>query len=277
MATIRNLALDRTGTFDLKKEELEFAQKSRITEKMIPKKIHEVILMARFVNQVCEEQKMDNVVDIGAGEGYISHLLAQLYKKRVIAVEGNQKIIDAGVARMKKIDYWLKYREEKAQGLHSTKHEQKTEDLLPTKVEDDPLELDLDSLQIETTTKKQKEHKIVNFVPLQDKISQTKQSVDFLHFIFSPKNVDEFQSKINFGKPFAMIGYFLAIFVVILISLHTCGNFALMVMDLFLKAKDCKSLIGLGCCYHCLIDSTFLLFVNIFRRWKIWTSSRWKN
>lgn len=54
---------------------------------MSPKKIHEVSRMASFIITKCEELNIHKVIDIGAGQGYLSHLLVTAGNLNVVAVE----------------------------------------------------------------------------------------------------------------------------------------------------------------------------------------------
>ena len=49
-------------------------------------------------------------MDIGAGEGYVSHYISQEYGYRVIAVESNCQIAESGEIRAERITKVLKKR-----------------------------------------------------------------------------------------------------------------------------------------------------------------------
>lgn len=139
---------------------------------MSPKKVHEVLTMAQLVGAVCKEEKINEVVDIGAGEGYISHMLAKIFNLKVTAVEANEKIIASGKNRIQTADYWMQHRKEK----HS---------------------------EFNVQNKKN--------ISLKDKISQMPLSIEFLHFVCSWGNLKEFEEKLSHHKDFALVGYFFTV------------------------------------------------------------------
>ncbi len=94
-------------------EEMAIIRDPSIKNEMSPKKVHEVLTMAQLVGSLCKELKIKEVVDIGAGEGYISHMLAKIFGLQVTAIEGNPKIIESGKNRVQTADYWMQRRKEK--------------------------------------------------------------------------------------------------------------------------------------------------------------------
>lgn len=54
---------------------------------MSPKKIHEVSRLADYIITKCNELGVRKVIDIGAGQGYLSHLLVTAGNLNVVAVE----------------------------------------------------------------------------------------------------------------------------------------------------------------------------------------------
>jgi hypothetical protein len=87
---------------------------------------------------------------------------------------------------------------------------------------------------------------------LKDKIAQMPLSIEFLHFVCSWQNLTEFEEKLTNRSNFALVGY---IYIVPFnnFSLHTCGDFAVMLMESFLKCKNAQLLVSIGCCYHCFV------------------------
>ena len=76
----------------------------------------------------------------------------------------------------------------------------------------------------------------------------------FVTYVLKHDNLSQFQeyvkqylvNKEQEIQPFTIIG------------LHTCGNLAWMVLDLFLQSKDAAAVIDIGCCYHAYIDGNCL-------------------
>lgn len=60
--------------------------------------------MTKLVNYVCQACNLQNVVDLGAGEGYISHTLTVDYQLKVAAVECNNDTMVKGESRAKRLD-----------------------------------------------------------------------------------------------------------------------------------------------------------------------------
>ncbi|XP_055334561.1 probable methyltransferase-like protein 25 isoform X2 [Paramacrobiotus metropolitanus] len=58
-----------------------------LTYGMSPKKYHEVSRMAVIVSQICRQQDIQYVVDLGAGMGYLDCVMCDVYGLNVIAVE----------------------------------------------------------------------------------------------------------------------------------------------------------------------------------------------
>ncbi|KAL7746349.1 hypothetical protein RI367_008279 [Sorochytrium milnesiophthora] len=54
---------------------------------MTPKKVHEVELLAGYIAQMCTTRGINRLVDIGAGQGYLSSVLALKYGLHVIGVD----------------------------------------------------------------------------------------------------------------------------------------------------------------------------------------------
>ncbi|XP_044747596.1 protein RRNAD1 isoform X2 [Coccinella septempunctata] len=60
----------------------------RKNHRLSHKKHHEIISLAPLVAEFCAEADTHQVIDIGAGLGYLSHMLAEDYNCSVLAIEG---------------------------------------------------------------------------------------------------------------------------------------------------------------------------------------------
>jgi len=204
--------------------------------------------MGNFISFVCNFMKVNVVVDIGAGEGYISHILFNQYHLNVVAIEGNNSFIQYGERRINMVNKLLENRD-----------------------------------------KKKIEKKRVEDLPVKEK---NRSQVFFLPYVFDRNNIPEFQkqlspllSKLNQDIYFSEI-HSLKLETIastlindptresstrerimnenttasnnternfVIIGLHTCGNLAWTLMDLFLNS-EAVAMIGIGCCYHSLVD-----------------------
>ncbi|CAO3600277.1 unnamed protein product [Absidia cylindrospora] len=85
--TTRSLSLSRrSGLGD------KFARSidKHIKPGMTAKKIHEVERMAPLINEVARSENIGHVVDLGAGQGYLSRTVAFQYDLEVVAVDGSE-------------------------------------------------------------------------------------------------------------------------------------------------------------------------------------------
>lgn len=57
---------------------------------MNPKKIHETSRLTPFITQKAQEHSISSIVDLGAGQGYLSHLLITRSGLQVTAIEGRE-------------------------------------------------------------------------------------------------------------------------------------------------------------------------------------------
>jgi hypothetical protein len=70
---------------------------------MNSKKKHEVDILANLISHVCEEQNTTRVVDIGAGQGYLAHILACNYNLNVYVIDSNTSQIQNSQARTQRL------------------------------------------------------------------------------------------------------------------------------------------------------------------------------
>eukprot|EP01114_Cavostelium_apophysatum_P023889 TRINITY_DN9151_c0_g1_i1.p1 TRINITY_DN9151_c0_g1~~TRINITY_DN9151_c0_g1_i1.p1 ORF type:complete len:575 (-),score=129.37 TRINITY_DN9151_c0_g1_i1:21-1745(-) len=205
-----------------------------IKHEMKEKKRHEVIKMSRLTKEVCKSVGAKTVVDIGAGEGYISHYLAHKYGLDVIAIESNSAIVESGAKRMQTVNRLYRGKRkrerekmEQEQTLENDKSEHQTSDeqhrtnkkVITTDVNDEPEAL---PQFVTKTLTNSNLHEITEMIRKKDEETTTANSE-------------------STTPVFAFIG------------LHTCGNLANMLIQLFLKS-DATALIDVGCCYHVEID-----------------------
>ncbi|KAI3688441.1 hypothetical protein L2E82_46021 [Cichorium intybus] len=76
-----------------------------ITQGMNPKKRHEIEALAAVVSSVAQDVKTNTVIDVGAGQGYLSQVLSFEYQLSVIAIDASShhgRITQARAQRIKK-------------------------------------------------------------------------------------------------------------------------------------------------------------------------------
>lgn len=78
-----SIGLVRQSENALQKAELD----NNVRLGMSLKKIHEVEIMAKYVSDLASNRSIDNVVDVGAGQGYLSSVLAFKYGLTVLGVD----------------------------------------------------------------------------------------------------------------------------------------------------------------------------------------------
>lgn len=76
--------------------------------KMNPKKIHEVARLAKQVKLLADKLAVNSIVDVGAGQGYLSHLLVTQCNLSVTAIEAREHNAHIAKKRADRIDHLLK-------------------------------------------------------------------------------------------------------------------------------------------------------------------------
>ncbi|KAJ8924111.1 hypothetical protein NQ315_006893 [Exocentrus adspersus] len=66
------------------------------------KKLHEITSLAPLIDDVCRGNNVDSIIDIGAGLGYLSHLLHDNYKRTVLGVECSAEYVDLAYKNQQK-------------------------------------------------------------------------------------------------------------------------------------------------------------------------------
>lgn len=75
---------------------------------MSPKKIHETSRLAPFISEQLSSQGINKVIDLGAGQGYLSFLLASRFSLQVTAIEGRKHNSEMSQKRADRISKALK-------------------------------------------------------------------------------------------------------------------------------------------------------------------------
>lgn len=69
----------------------QLALPEELTDRMKTKKINEVSVAAAYIHNVCSENNITHIVDMGSGQGYLSVTLARLFPSlRILAIDGSE-------------------------------------------------------------------------------------------------------------------------------------------------------------------------------------------
>lgn len=75
---------------------------------MSPKKIHETSRLGAFIIEKASELSISHIIDLGAGQGYLSHFLSSTANLKVTAIEGKDHNSSQSQKRAEKINKALK-------------------------------------------------------------------------------------------------------------------------------------------------------------------------
>lgn len=92
---------------DVQKEELNHVLSCGMKEK----KKYEVERLAHLIATTAQETKSSMVVDIGSGQGFLSHVLAAKYKLNVVGIDYNSHVSEKANVRKEKLEYKMKQAE----------------------------------------------------------------------------------------------------------------------------------------------------------------------
>lgn len=88
---------------ELQPSNLEDTTEDIFTDYMNPKKIHEVAVMAKYINETCDKSKGRVVIDAGGGLGYLSQWLAYNYNFKVLGIDSNKSNSENASKRSNKV------------------------------------------------------------------------------------------------------------------------------------------------------------------------------
>ncbi|KAG8578194.1 hypothetical protein GDO81_010415 [Engystomops pustulosus] len=99
---------------------------------MNDKKSHEVGIMSQFVVALANVYGIKQVIDLGAGKGYLSSYLSMRYDLKVYGIDSSHTNTDGANERNRKLKkYWKVYKTDARTTSKAKKSDQKTEGLLP--------------------------------------------------------------------------------------------------------------------------------------------------
>jgi len=191
---------------------------------MNPKKIYEVKVLAALINTIAKNNKINNILDIGAGQAYLSSVLAYQHNLRVLGVDCNEIQICGASTRNEYI--------KRALAFNSAKKKKATEnDAINENNEiDDEKSID-DNNNNNNNNKKQigKLYMCNRLVTENDTFSSLIEEITKHEEIIDPQ-----ESWLTCG-------------------LHACGDLTPSMIKLFLKGTS-SAFVGIGCCYNLLTE-----------------------
>ncbi|KAM9311604.1 putative methyltransferase-like protein 25 [Gastrophryne carolinensis] len=100
---------------------------------MNDKKSHEVIIMSRLVEGIANAYKVKQVIDLGAGKGYLSSYLSMRYDLNVYGIDSSHTNTDGANKRNRKLKkYWKAYKTNARTTSKAQQYDQKKDSLLTT-------------------------------------------------------------------------------------------------------------------------------------------------
>ncbi|KAM5170605.1 putative methyltransferase-like protein 25 isoform 2-T2 [Mantella aurantiaca] len=100
---------------------------------MNDKKSHEVVIMSQLVEGIANIYQIKQVIDLGAGKGYLSSYLSMRYGLKVYGIDSSHTNTDGANKRNRKLKkYWQAYKTNARTTSKEQKSDQKKDSLLPT-------------------------------------------------------------------------------------------------------------------------------------------------
>lgn len=226
---------------------------------MSSKKMHEVLKFSEFIactcneinlgasfddpvlKQVSQRRKLNNIVDVGSGKGYLSSFLAMYYDHKVLAIDASASNTEGCDKRTAKLDKtWpqlvrrAKERQKTGTCTNMGKHWKKKLAKLGISEEDYLNSLKLDAQSGENNLKSVTE------------MITTKTDLQNL--------VDNNLSENGEGRnnEYGIVG------------LHTCGNLGANILKLFLHNENAKFICVVPCCYNLVQEDETLYPEDVF-------------
>ncbi|CAH0551895.1 unnamed protein product [Brassicogethes aeneus] len=92
-------SLTPTYEYNVEKLEFKFAHNCCLSSK----KSHEILSLAPLVDTICKQNEINDIIDIGCGLGYLSHLLNDKYKYNVLGIDCSLKYIELAYKNQEKL------------------------------------------------------------------------------------------------------------------------------------------------------------------------------
>lgn len=196
-----------------------------ILQGMNPKKKHEVEILSSLVNCITKSVGAHTVIDVGAGQGYLSQVLAFEYQLSVVAIDASSH---HGVVTSKRAERIKKHYLAKLHNSGSSKGTLNMPRTITSHI------LSSSTLKELSNYCCQLDEKELNGRCLSDD-SHKRYLVEDLQLSSTPGNADSVSS-------------------LVLAGLHACGDLSVTMLRAFSECKEVKAIISVGCCYNLLSE-----------------------
>ncbi|KAM9964371.1 hypothetical protein ACTFIW_004131 [Dictyostelium discoideum] len=201
---------------------------------MSEKKIHEILRMSEFVNMIAKQLNPNEIVDIGAGEAYLTQILNHQFNHSMTAIDCSESFIEGAIKRQSLIENQRIKKELKQQKETTNSTTTTTTEIINNKLKLNNIENNLNEIKkIKEIEKKE----IMNKLNLKSTnmcvttISTDMKNDDFLNILNRNDSTKNYES-------------------IMLIGLHTCGILPPTMIKNYLQCSNIDSIIDVGCCYY---------------------------
>ena len=262
---IRNLTLDRSfrRTGLISGSENVSALSRQIAVGMKPKKTHEVVHFAAFVNNIVsdlastETHNISYLVDFGSGQNYLGRVLASpLYAKRVIAVESKKSNINGA----KEMDVIAKLAKKKIVLRNKKAYRQLGNDTARTDEMEDKCIKDVSAVPDERLDRPGHSENINHMALPTSTAANSEGNILYVEKVISDGNLAAVISLLNTeynnksGHSSEMTDTSRADLGLMVISLHSCGNLLHHGLRSLVLNDSVKAVAMVGCCYNLVTE-----------------------
>jgi len=204
---------------------------------MNPKKIYEVKILASLINTVAKSNHINNILDIGAGQAYLSSVLAYQHNLRVLGVDCNEIQICGASTRNEYIKRALTYN--KSKNSNETNIEKMNNDNDKNETENESKNkssnITNDDDEKNNNHQQSREKKIGKLYMCNRLVTENDTFASLIEEITKHEEIiDSHETWLTCG-------------------LHACGDLTPSMIKLFLKGIS-NAFVGIGCCYNLLTE-----------------------
>ncbi|RIA88235.1 methyltransferase domain-containing protein [Glomus cerebriforme] len=229
----KELALAREISINDLQMECEEPIDKRILQGMNEKKLHEVKILSRLIAKLTKENEIRTIIDLGAGQGYLSRVLAYTYDLCVLAIDASN-IQTCGAQK-------YQFRTEKSLGLlRKLKQEVKREE---NNMKNDEY-IGKKEGKLTHVTQYVSSKTLTNLISewnmkkVVDELGDCEfDKVDIIDESCSAKQLKREDNNL------------------LVCGLHSCGVLSSTMLDLFINVEEIKCVVNVGCCYHLLYEN----------------------
>ncbi|KAN0035927.1 hypothetical protein ACTA71_005221 [Dictyostelium dimigraforme] len=223
---------------------------------MSGKKIHEILRMSEFVNMIAKQLKPNEIVDIGAGEAYLTQILNHQFNHSMTAIDCSESFIEGAIKRQTLIENQRIKKELKQQKENENEKDNLnkiTSTITTTRSTTATINNNNNNNKLsnnnETILNEIKKVKEIEKKEIMNKLNVKSTNMCVTTISTDMKN-DDFLDILNGNdsrKNYESI---------MLIGLHTCGILPPTMIKNYLQCSNIDSIIDVGCCYYKIdIDS----------------------